>query len=94
MQAVIVNLDEDDRNTIGESTKHLPDRCLASNSKNTIYINESGLYSLILRSEKPEAKTFKKWVCSEVLPSIRKTDGKLCGIPTTTATTTSNHQYV
>ncbi|MEK4894210.1 phage antirepressor [Bacillus sp. FSL M7-0996] len=35
-------------------------------------INESGLYSLILRSRKPQAKAFKKWVTSEVLPSIRK----------------------
>lgn len=36
-------------------------------------INESGLYSVILRSDKKEAKTFKKWLTSEVLPSIRKT---------------------
>ncbi len=36
-------------------------------------INESGLYSLILGSRKPEAKPFKKWVTSEVLPAIRKT---------------------
>ncbi len=36
-------------------------------------INESGLYSLILRSRKPEAKAFKKWVTSEVLPAIRRT---------------------
>lgn len=36
-------------------------------------INESGLYSLILLSIKPEAKKFKKWITSEVLPSIRKT---------------------
>lgn len=35
-------------------------------------INESGLYSVILRSDKPEAKPFRKWVTSEVLPSIRK----------------------
>jgi len=35
-------------------------------------INESGLYSLILRSHLPEAKKFKHWVTSEVLPSIRK----------------------
>lgn len=35
-------------------------------------INESGLYSLILRSDKLEAKLFRKWVTSEVLPSIRK----------------------
>ncbi|MFA6009427.1 MAG: BRO family protein [Desulfobacteraceae bacterium] len=38
-------------------------------------IDESGLYSLILRSRKPEAKVFKKWVTSEVLPAIRKTGG-------------------
>ncbi|GGL62490.1 BRO-N domain-containing protein [Wenxinia marina] len=36
-------------------------------------INESGLYSLVLRSTKPEAKRFKKWITSEVLQSIRKT---------------------
>ena len=36
-------------------------------------INESGLYSAILKSRKPEAKKFKKWVTSEVLPSIRRT---------------------
>ena len=35
-------------------------------------VNESGLYSLILRSRKPEAKAFRRWVTSEVLPSIRK----------------------
>jgi anti-repressor protein len=36
-------------------------------------VNESGLYSLIMSSRKPEAKKFKKWVTSEVLPQIRKT---------------------
>jgi prophage antirepressor-like protein len=40
-----------------------------------ICINESGLYSAILTSKKPAAKSFKKWVTSEVLPSIRKTGG-------------------
>jgi prophage antirepressor-like protein len=39
----------------------------------TALINESGLYSAIFRSNKPEAKKFKKWVTSEVLPTIRKT---------------------
>ena len=37
------------------------------------YVNESGLYALIFGSKLPSAKTFKKWVTSEVLPSIRKT---------------------
>ena len=36
-------------------------------------VNESGLYSVILRSDKPEAKPFRKWVTSEVLPALRKT---------------------
>lgn len=42
-------------------------------------INESGLYNVILRSDKPEAKPFRKWVTSEVLPSIRKTGGYIAG---------------
>ncbi|MDF9661339.1 Bro-N domain-containing protein, partial [Bacillus cereus] len=40
--------------------------------QDTNIINESGLYSLIMTSRKPQAKAFKKWVTSEVLPSIRK----------------------
>src|SRR3954454_16911303 len=38
----------------------------------TIFITESGLYSLILSSKLPQAKEFKRWITSEVLPSIRK----------------------
>jgi len=38
----------------------------------TNIVNESGLYSVILRSDKPEAKTFKRWITREVLPQIRK----------------------
>lgn len=38
-----------------------------------VLINESGLYALVLRSRKPEARKFAKWVTSEVLPAIRKT---------------------
>ncbi|KAA0789666.1 phage antirepressor [Bacillus cereus] len=41
-------------------------------SQEMFIINESGLYSLIMTSRKPQAKAFKKWVTSEVLPSIRK----------------------
>ena len=40
-----------------------------------VYINESGVYALILSSKLPTAKKFKRWVTSEVLPSIRKTGG-------------------
>ena len=36
------------------------------------FVNESGLYNLIFRSNKPEAKAFRKWVTGEVLPSIRR----------------------
>ena len=44
-------------------------------TQEAIFINESGLYSLILSSKLPNAKVFKRWVTSEVLPSIRKTGG-------------------
>ena len=44
-------------------------------TQETIIINESGLYSLILSSKLPAAKKFKRWVTSEVLPAIRKTGG-------------------
>lgn len=43
--------------------------------KDSRIVSEAGLYSLILRSRKPEAKKFKRWVTHEVLPSIRKTGG-------------------
>lgn len=47
--------------------------------KETIIINESGLYSLILSSKMPNAKKFKRWVTSEVLPSIRANGGYIAG---------------
>ena len=50
-----------------------------SGTQNTIIINESGLYSLIMSSKLPNAKKFKRWVTSEVLPSIRKTGGYIAG---------------
>lgn len=42
-------------------------------------INESGLYSLVLSSKLPTAKAFKRWITSEVIPSIRKTGGYIMG---------------
>lgn len=62
------NVDADDRRLIQKSlcgTLEIPNRGITA-------INESGLYSLVLRSKLPNAKKFKKWVTSEVLPSIRK----------------------
>lgn len=44
-----------------------------SGDQEMLVINESGLYSAILKSRKPEAKRFKRWVTQEVLPAIRKT---------------------
>ncbi|MFN4097407.1 MAG: Bro-N domain-containing protein, partial [Sphingomonas sp.] len=55
-------------------------------------INESGLYSLILTSRKPEAQRFKKWVTSEVLPSIRRT-GKYGGGGTPAFIRRYNHNW-
>ena len=48
-------------------------------NKEAIIINESGLYSLILSSKMPDAKKFKHWVTSEVIPSIRKNGGYISG---------------
>ena len=52
------------------SLTHLTDSI--GRKQETTIINESGLYSVILRSDKPQAKPFRKWVTGEVLPSIRK----------------------
>lgn len=46
------------------------------------FVNEDGLYDVILDSRKPEAKRFRKWITSEVLPSIRKTGSYEIGIDT------------
>ena len=59
------------------SSTHLTDS-LGRQQDMTI-INESGLYNVILRSDKPEARPFRKWVTGEVLPSIRKTGGYISG---------------
>lgn len=59
------------------SQTHLTDSM--GRKQETTVINESGLYNVILRSDKPEAKPFRKWVTSEVLPSIRKNGGYIAG---------------
>jgi prophage antirepressor-like protein len=57
-----------------EKTKVDPKSSLGSRSNEPVtVVNEGGLYNVILRSDKPEAKKFRKWVTSEVLPAIRKT---------------------
>ena len=48
---------------------------LSGQRRDIIFVNESGLYSLILSSKLPQAREFKRWVTSEVLPQIRKTGG-------------------
>ena len=67
-KAILRHTDEDDRM-----------KCTVTDSlgrgQNTFVINESGLYSLILSSKLPQAKAFKRWVTSEVLPQIRQTGG-------------------
>ena len=72
-QALRKNVDEDDRKTYEELMKGVIAGSTPSNQQpHEVYINESGIYSLVLRSEKQEAKVFKRWVTSEVLPSIRQ----------------------
>jgi len=56
-----------------DSEEKLTRKIYGSGQKRKMWmVNESGLYSLILRSNKPQAKAFKKWITSEVLPSLRK----------------------
>ena len=64
-KAIQQHVDDEDKGT-------LPIRETAYETR-AVVINESGLYSLILSSKLPQAKAFKRWVTSEVLPSIRKT---------------------
>ena len=65
-KAVLRHVDEDDR------TKHTV-IYRKGQTQSAYVINESGLYSLVLSSKLPQAKEFKHWVTSEVLPQIRKT---------------------
>ena len=44
-------------------------------TQQALFVNEDGLYDVILDSRKPEAKAFRKWITSEVLPTIRQTGG-------------------
>ena len=68
-RALYNHVDEEDKTTV--LIQHP-----GSNYKSkTMFINESGLYSLILSSKLPQAKEFKRWVTSEVLPQIRMTGG-------------------
>lgn len=65
-KAIRDHVDDDDK-TVNDSFR--------VNGTAPVLINESGLYSLILSSKLPKAKEFKRWVTSEVLPSIRRTGG-------------------
>ncbi|MEK4379296.1 MULTISPECIES: phage antirepressor [Bacillus] len=67
-KVAVSRLDEDEVSKV-----YLTDS-LGRNQKTTV-INEAGLYSLILTSNKPEAKQFKRWITHEVIPTIRQTGG-------------------
>lgn len=64
-------LDEDEVSTTNVDTIHIG----RNGGKAPLIVSEAGLYSLILRSRKPEAKAFKRWVTHEVIPEIRKSGG-------------------
>ena len=67
-KAVLDHVDAEDRDEV-------PFQDAIGRMQKTSIINESGLYSLILSSKLPQAKEFKRWVTTEVLPSIRKNGG-------------------
>ena len=74
-KALKMHVDEDDK-----LTRQI---VVSGQRRKVIFINESGLYSLVLSSKLPTARAFKRWVTSEVLPQIRRTGGY---IPTHDAT--------
>lgn len=65
------------RDHVDEEDKLTERIVMSGQNREVIFINESGLYSLILSSKMPNAKKFKHWVTSEVLPTIRKAGGYL-----------------
>ena len=69
------NLDDDEKQVVARSPELSLLFTESSNAPTMTLISESGLYALVMRSNKPKAKVFRKWVTSEVLPSIRKTGG-------------------
>ena len=69
-KAVVDRVDEDDRRMVdGETQSQIG---IEIGQRGGWIVNESGLYCLILSSKLPKAKEFKRWVTSEVIPSIRK----------------------
>ena len=63
------------RDHVDEEDKLTERIVLSGQRREVIFINESGLYALVLSSKLPQAKAFKRWVTSEVLPQIRRTGG-------------------
>ena len=71
--AILTHVDDEDRQRL-DNLRSLESRLLTNpNEGASIYISESGLYSLVMSSKLPCAKVFKRWVLKEVLPSIRRT---------------------
>ena len=59
--------------SLDEDEKLISPITMSGQNRDALCVSESGLYSLVLRSRKPQAKVFKKWITSEVIPAIRKT---------------------
>lgn len=70
-KAIAMHVDEEDK--LNDKT------ALSLGQRGGWLINESGLYSLVLSSKLPTARQFKRWVTSDVLPSIRKNGGYIAG---------------
>lgn len=71
-KAIISHIDDEDKTFVMRDLADSQNGNVPKGQTKTALINESGLYSLILSSKLPTAKEFKRWVTSEVLPSIRR----------------------
>jgi prophage antirepressor-like protein len=67
--ALLKHVDSEDKTTVAFRVSN------TNYVSRAVFINESGVFSLIIRSNLPQAKDFKRWVTHEVLPAIRKTGG-------------------
>lgn len=86
----VKGLDDDEKRTLNLAQCKTDDRMtlnfadprsagMRGGAQSIVIINEPGLYQLVIRSNKPEAKAFKRWITHEVIPAIRRTGGYIAG---------------
>lgn len=76
-----LNIDKTAASRLDDDEKGLRSTQTLGGSQQVLFVSEPGLYTLVLKSRKPEAKAFRRWVTHEVLPAIRRTGGYVAAAP-------------